>query len=85
LDLLADVFKGRDPASTQALLAMLEMQTRQNIAEALAGSGQLVVVTAQELGLASATAQRDAVVNAGMRFGAPEKAAAASNGAAHPG
>ncbi|HWA22156.1 MAG TPA: hypothetical protein VG735_07170 [Caulobacterales bacterium] len=61
LDLIADVFKGRDPASTQAMLAILEMQTRQNIAEALAGSGQLVVVTAQELGLAGALAQRDAM------------------------
>jgi hypothetical protein len=61
MDLLADVFKGRDPASTQAMLAIMEMQTRQNIAEALAGSGQLVVVTAQELGLAGALAQRDAM------------------------
>lgn len=61
LDLIADVFKGRDPASTQAMLAILELQTRQNIAEALAGSGQLVVVTAQELGLAGALAQRDAM------------------------
>lgn len=61
LDQLADAFKGRDPASTAALLAMLEMQTRQNIAEALASSGQLVVVTSQELGLTGASAQRDAV------------------------
>ena len=70
LDMLADVFKGRDAASTQAMLAMLEMQTRQNIADALAGSGQLVVITAQELGLASATAQRDAMLNATSRAGA---------------
>jgi hypothetical protein len=56
LDLLADIFKGRDPAATQALLAMLEMQTRQNIAEALANSGNLVVVTTQEIGLANAEA-----------------------------
>ncbi|KAF0177266.1 MAG: hypothetical protein IV086_02760 [Hyphomonadaceae bacterium] len=61
LDQLADAFKGREPASTAALLAMLEMQTRQNIAEALASSGQLVVVTSQELGLTGASAQRDAV------------------------
>ena len=67
LDMLADVFKGREAASTQAILAMLEMQTRQNIAEALAGSGQLVVITAQELGLASATAQRDAMLTATSR------------------
>lgn len=61
LDQIADVFNGRDPAATRALLAILDMQTRQNIAEALASSGQLVVVTAQELGLAGMTAQRDAM------------------------
>src|SRR5262249_11520061 len=61
LDQLADVFNGRDPASTRALLQILEMQTRQNIAEALANSGQLVVVTAQELGLAGLAAQREAM------------------------
>ncbi len=74
------MFKGRDPAATKALLAILEMQTRQNIAEALASSGQLVVVTAQELGLASAGAQRDAVARVAM--GAPN-GAGAENGAAH--
>ena len=63
LDQLSDVFKGRDPAATAAILAMLEMQTRQNIAEALAASGQLIVVTPQELGLIGATAQRDAMLN----------------------
>ncbi len=56
LDQLADVFAGRDPASTAAMLSMLEMQTRQNIAEALASSGQLIVVTPQDLGLVSAAA-----------------------------
>jgi hypothetical protein len=60
LDSLSDVFKERDPAATAALMALLEMQTRQNIAEALAASGQLIVVTPQELGLFAATAQRDA-------------------------
>ncbi len=59
LDQLADAFKGREPASTAALLTMLEMQTRQNIAEALASSGQLVVITSQELGLTGASVQRD--------------------------
>ena len=83
LDMLADVFKGREAASTQALLAVLEMQTRQNIAEALAGSGQLVVITAQELGLASATAQRDAMLNAGARATAGPVAQVA-NGAGAP-
>ena len=36
LDQLADVFRNRDGADVDALLAILEMQTRQNIAEALA-------------------------------------------------
>lgn len=62
LDQLADVFRNRDPASTAAILAILDMQTRQNIAEALASSGQLVVLTPQELGLAGAAVlqQREA-------------------------
>jgi hypothetical protein len=60
LDQIADVFEGRDPASTAAMLAMLEMQTRQNIAEALAAAGQLVVLTPQELGIAGVDAERDA-------------------------
>jgi len=60
IDQLADVFANRDPASTAAILTLLEMQTRQNIAEALASSGQLLVVTPQELGLISAAAQREA-------------------------
>lgn len=61
IDQLADVFKNRDPAALAALLAVLDMQTRQNIAEALAASGQLLVLTPQELGLVGAAAQRDAV------------------------
>ena len=65
LDQLADVFNGRDPAATRALLTLLELQTRQNIAEALASSGQLVVVTAQELGLMGIGAQREAVTRMG--------------------
>jgi hypothetical protein len=61
IDQLADVFAGRDPAATSAILALLDMQTRQNIAEALAASGQLVVLTAQELGLFGAAAQHGAI------------------------
>ena len=57
IDKLADQFATRTPQSTAAILAILEMQTRQNIAEALASSGQLIVVTPQELGLAGATVQ----------------------------
>jgi hypothetical protein len=85
LDQLADVFKGRDPAATKALLAILEMQTRQNIAEALASSGQLVVVTAQELGLAGASAQRDAVARFTAQDLAGVQAPESPNGGArHP-
>jgi hypothetical protein len=62
LDQLADVFKGRDPVAAQAILTMLDMQTRQNIAEALAASGQLVVITGAELGLTGASAQREALL-----------------------
>jgi hypothetical protein len=61
LDQLADVFRNRDPASTQAILTMLEMQTRQNIAEALASSGQLMVFTPQDLGLVGSLTERDAI------------------------
>jgi hypothetical protein len=57
LDQIADVFRQQTPESTAAILALLEMQTRQNIAEAMASSGQLIVVTPQELGLAGATVQ----------------------------
>jgi len=64
LDQIADVFNKRDAGSAAALLALLEMQTRQNIAEALASSGQLIVVTPQELGLIGVTAQRDALQRA---------------------
>lgn len=65
LDQIADVFKGREPASTAALLTMLELQTRQNIAEALASSGQLIVLTSDELGLTGASVQRDAMQRPG--------------------
>lgn len=82
LDQLADVFKDREPASTAALLALLDMQTRQNIAEALAASGQLLVLTPQELGLIGAAALRD---GAARRVGDGQSASApATNGALRP-
>ncbi len=80
LDQLADVFRGRDPAATSALMALLEMQTRQNIAEALAASGQLLVLTPQELGLIGAAAQRDALA----RRAVPAPVPAPNGGAHHP-
>lgn len=79
LDQLGDVFKHRDAGSTTALLALLDMQTRQNIAEALAASGQLVVLSPQELGLLGAGAQREAVLRRAAEAGA---GAPAANGGA---
>lgn len=85
LDLLSDVFKDRDPAATTAILTMLEMQTRQNIAEALAASGNLIVVTPQELGLIAASAQRDAAMARVNRPGAaPTAAPPPQNGGIRP-
>lgn len=81
LDLLSDVFKDRDPAATEAILTMLEMQTRQNIAEALAASGNLIVVTPQELGLIAAGAQRDAAM---ARTPRPAVAPPQQNGGIRP-
>lgn len=81
IDQLTDAFKGRDPAAVSALLALLEMQTRQNIAEALAQSGQLVVVTPQELGLIAADAQRAAIAR---RVAAEASPPPAPNGGARP-
>lgn len=60
-DQLADVFKNRDPAATAALLSILDMQTRQNIAEALAASGQLIVLAPEDFGLVGAAAAREAI------------------------
>jgi hypothetical protein len=82
LDLLSDVFKDRDPAATAAILTMLEMQTRQNIAESLAASGNLIVVTPQELGLIAARAQRDAAMARTARTAA--SAPAPQNGGIRP-
>lgn len=67
LDALGDVFVGRSFCATEAVLAILELQTRQNIAEALAASGHLVVVTGQELGLTGASAQLEAMREAERR------------------
>lgn len=80
IDQLADVFKGRDPAAISAILALLDMQTRQNIAEALAASGQLMVITPHELGLIGADAQRAAAA----RRAAAEAPLSAPNGGARP-
>jgi hypothetical protein len=78
------VFAHRDAASTAAILALLDMQTRQNIAEALAASGQLVVVTPQELGLISAAAQREAAARARPAAGMDGPPAHGPNGGQRP-
>jgi hypothetical protein len=83
LDQIADVFNKRDASSTAALLALLEMQTRQNIAEALASSGQLIVVTPQELGLIGVTAQREALLR-GRAAGEAVQAPAANGSGQRP-
>ena len=82
LDQIADVFKGRDAAGTAAILTMLEMQTRQNIAEALAAAGQLVVVTPNEIGLVGIAAQRDAAIARGVARGEAASAPPLANGVA---
>lgn len=77
IDGIADQFneQRRSPASTAAFLALAEMQVRQNIAEALAASGQLIVLTPQELGLTGA----DAVQHVLRARGASPAAAPAAN------
>jgi len=80
LDQLADVFAGRDAAGSAAILALLEMQTRQNIAEALAASGQLIVMTPHELGLAGATLRDGALRARSLGDVAPAPAPVHSNG-----
>jgi hypothetical protein len=86
LDQIADVFKGRDAAGTAALLAMLEMQTRQNIAEALAAAGQLVVVTPNDIGLVGLSAQREAAATRTRAVGeaAPAPPPLTNGGALRP-
>jgi hypothetical protein len=86
LDQIADVFKDRDAAGTAALLAMLEMQTRQNIAEALAAAGQLVVVTPNDIGLVGLSAQREAAAARTRAIGeaAPTPPPLTNGGAVRP-
>lgn len=78
LDALGDVFLTRPLCATEAVLTVLELQTRQNIAEALAASGHLVVVTGQELGLTGASAQLEAMREAERRRVAEGGSAAAA-------
>lgn len=69
-DVIMNLFS-KDEDRKEVLLAILEMQTRRDIAEALARKGQLVVVTAQELGLATKPAQLEAIRKAAATSAAP--------------
>lgn len=51
IDRLADVLADRTPEVRDAVLRMVELQTRQNIVEVLCKSGGMVAFTAKELGL----------------------------------
>jgi hypothetical protein len=58
IDRLLDLLGSREPAAAQTLMALLEMQTRQNIVELLCKSGGLVAFTAEELGLSHRRIER---------------------------
>ena len=51
IDRMADVLTDRSPEVRDAVLRLVELQTRQNIVETLCKSGGLVAFTAKELGL----------------------------------
>ncbi|MFC7290372.1 hypothetical protein [Hirschia litorea] len=51
IDKLADTLSDRTPEVRDAVMRMIELQTRQNIVEILSKSGGLVAFTAKELGL----------------------------------
>ncbi|MEL7480994.1 MAG: hypothetical protein AAGJ29_05500 [Pseudomonadota bacterium] len=51
IDRVADVFKNRTPEQTEAILRLMELQTRQNIVEILALSRTTFPVTTKELGI----------------------------------
>lgn len=81
LDRIADVFRDRDPRAADALMRMLEMQTRQNIVQILGQSGTIVGFTAAELGLAAPTAVE--AVPVGAAGETIEASATPPNGHAH--
>lgn len=58
LDDLTDMLAKTDPQSLEMVKFMMELQTRQNIVEALCKSGGLVAFTAQELGLSERIVER---------------------------
>lgn len=51
IDKLADTLANREPEVRDAVMRMIELQTRQNVVEMLCKSGGLVAFTAKELGL----------------------------------
>lgn len=81
IDDLADMLAKTDPQSLDMIRYMMELQTRQNIVEALCKSGGLVAFTAQELGLSERVIER---ARSGANIMAPQIEAAArpsANGA----
>lgn len=58
IDDLTDMLAKTDPQSLEMVKFMMELQTRQNIVEALCKSGGLVAFTAQELGLSERVVER---------------------------
>jgi regulator of protease activity HflC (stomatin/prohibitin superfamily) len=63
-DTIGDLFQHRVEDRTHGLLAILEMQTRRDIAESLANSGKLIILTSDELGLTGGGVQLDAILKA---------------------
>jgi hypothetical protein len=78
LDDLVDMLEKADPRTTETLLRMMEMQTKQNIVDMLCKSGGLVAFTASELGLSERTVDR---ASNGANIMKPAAYPTASNGA----
>ena len=67
-------FRDDYEAANEALLRMLEMHTRENIARDAAKSGQMVVISSEELGLARTSIFRSGLrVPDGKRTSEPKK------------
>jgi hypothetical protein len=79
LDDIVDMLEKANPHTTEVLMRMLELQTRQNIVQMLCKSGGLVAFTASELGLSERTVER---ASNGANIMKPAQATAApANGA----
>jgi hypothetical protein len=64
-DRINNAFKELAPQDrASCLLAILDMQNKHNVADALGNSGQLIIVTSGELGLTGGGVQLDAIMKA---------------------